>query len=213
MKDEKFELTEETIEWDDHTLYRIKALKDFGNIKKGDLGGFIEKEDNLSQDGTCWIYDDAKVYDDARVFEDAKVYNNANVFDCAVVYCNAEISSSAKVYGDAEVCGNTQVYGNAFVYGKAFVYGNAKIYDDAFVNSDADIQGNAEIKSINDYAVFKNFWSSGCWFTWTRSNDMWSVDDFYGTGEELVKEAYEDSEKSGKCYEAYVNLMKELNSI
>ena len=28
-------------------LYRIRALRDFGYVKKGDIGGYIEKEENL----------------------------------------------------------------------------------------------------------------------------------------------------------------------
>ena len=55
----KYELTEET----KYGLYRIEALKDFGNVKKGDKGGWIEKEANLSQDGDCWVYGDAEVYE------------------------------------------------------------------------------------------------------------------------------------------------------
>ena len=43
------------------TLCRIKALKDFGDVKAGDLGGYIEDYKNLSHDGNCWIYDNAKV--------------------------------------------------------------------------------------------------------------------------------------------------------
>ena len=39
------------------TLHRIHALKSFGNVKKGDLGGWVESEENLSQEGECWIYD------------------------------------------------------------------------------------------------------------------------------------------------------------
>ena len=69
------------------------------------------------------------------------------------------------------------------------------------------------MKSINDYAVFKNFWSSGRYFTWTKSNNMWKVGCFYGTGEELVKKAYEDSDESGKNYEIIVNSVKQINSI
>lgn len=43
-------------------LYRIKALKDFKDdelyqdVKAGDLGGYVEKEKNLSQEGNCWVY-------------------------------------------------------------------------------------------------------------------------------------------------------------
>ena len=42
------------------------------------------------------------------------------------------------------------------------------------------------------------------WFTYTRSNKMWKVGCFYGSGDELIKKAYADSELSGKCYEAIV---------
>ena len=55
------------------TLYRIEALGNFGYVKKGNLGGWIEKEDNLSQSGTCWVYDDAIVSQNAKVSGKAKV--------------------------------------------------------------------------------------------------------------------------------------------
>lgn len=55
----KYKLTTESIESLGYTLYRIKALKDFGDVEKGDKGGFIEKEDNLSQEDDCWVYGNA----------------------------------------------------------------------------------------------------------------------------------------------------------
>ena len=51
----KYKLTEETIIVNDRILYRIEALRDFANVKKGAKGGFIEKERNLSQYGNCWV--------------------------------------------------------------------------------------------------------------------------------------------------------------
>ena len=33
---------------------RIKALRSFMNVSKGDVGGFVEKEENLSHEGDCW---------------------------------------------------------------------------------------------------------------------------------------------------------------
>lgn len=57
----KYELTSETKTLGSRTLYRIKALCDFGEVKSGDLGGFIEKEDNLSQYGNAWVSGNAKV--------------------------------------------------------------------------------------------------------------------------------------------------------
>ncbi len=81
----KYERTNETLTHWGHTLYRIRALKDFGTVKAGDLGGFIESENNLSQDGLCWVADNAKVFGDARIFADAVVEDDAQVFDKAWV--------------------------------------------------------------------------------------------------------------------------------
>jgi hypothetical protein len=64
----KYELTSESIEHAGVTLYRIKALRDFGRVKKGDLGGYVEKEANLSHEGDCWVGGIAKVYNEACVF-------------------------------------------------------------------------------------------------------------------------------------------------
>ena len=61
------------------TLCRIKALKDFADVKAGDLGGYIEDYRNLSHDGNCWIYDNAKVMGSATVKGDAKIKNEAIV--------------------------------------------------------------------------------------------------------------------------------------
>ena len=124
--EKKYKLTEETKEWCGRTLHRIEALKDFGDVKAGDKGGWIEKEENLSHQGDAWVY------------------------------------------GDAQVSGNA------------------------------------------DYVVFKNWWSSGRYFTWTRSNNMWKVGCFYGTGEELIKKAYADSEKSGREYERVVKYVESI---
>ena len=77
--EKKYKLTNETINVDGRTLYRIEALRDFGDVKKGDKGGFIEKEDNLSQSNNCWVYGDAKVYDDAEVYGSAEVCGKAQI--------------------------------------------------------------------------------------------------------------------------------------
>ena len=89
------------------TLKRIRAIIDFGNVKKGEIGGFIEKEENLSHENSAWIYGNARVYGDAEVSGNARVYGDA------WVYGNAEVS------GDAEVSGSARVYGDAWIYGNA----------------------------------------------------------------------------------------------
>ena len=51
----KYELTTEYKEIGNIKLFRVKALTSFGNVQAGELGGYIEKEDNLSQDGNAKV--------------------------------------------------------------------------------------------------------------------------------------------------------------
>ena len=83
--DKKYEFTGETLNWYGRILHRIRALKDFGGVKAGDIGGWIEKEENLSHEGTCWVYDEAKVYNEAVVCGEAEVCGEAKVCGKAVV--------------------------------------------------------------------------------------------------------------------------------
>ena len=168
MGTKKYRLTENHINIGNRILYQIEALKDFGSVKAGDLGGYIESEKNLSQYDNAWVYG------------------------------NAQVCDNAQVYDNAQVSGDAQVYDNARVSGDAWVYGNARV------------SGDAEVKSREDYIVFKNWWSSARYFTWTRSNNMWKVGCFYGTGEELIKKAYNDSEISGREYERIVRYVESI---
>lgn len=119
----KYEFTGDILEHNGYTLQRIRALVDIPRrAKVGDLGGWIESEDNLSQHyGNAWVSGNAKVYGDAKVwgyaevYGNAEVYNNAKVCDIAEVYDSAEVFGDAKVYGDAEVCGKTWVNGRTIL--------------------------------------------------------------------------------------------------
>ena len=138
-------------------LKRLKALKNFGDVKAGDLGGLVAREGNLSQEGCCWVYDDVQVCGDARVsgnahvggnahvYGDAQVFGNARVFGNAGVYGKAQVRGNALVFGDAQVFGNAQVYGDAGVYGKAQVRGNAHVYGKAQVGGKAQVYGDARV--------------------------------------------------------------------
>ena len=148
----KYELTDETKKRKGHTLYRIRALKDFGDVKKGDLGGWIESEDNLSHEGNCWVGDHALVYDDAEV------YGNANVFGYAKVYGDAKVHGDAKVYDRAEVFGEAEVYGTAKVFDEAEVFDYAEVYENAKVCEDGWVYGNACVygkETVIDYRAFE----------------------------------------------------------
>lgn len=89
MEQKKYKLTNEAINFKGVILHRIQALKDFSFVKAKDFGGWIEKEENLSQFGEAWIYENAKVYGSAKVYEHAKVYECANVHGNAKVYGSA----------------------------------------------------------------------------------------------------------------------------
>ena len=141
----KYELTSETKVFLGKTLYRIKALVQFGNVNAGDLGGWIEKEENLSQSGNARVYGDARVYGNAWVYGDARVSGNAWVYGDARVSGNAEVSGNARVSGDARVYGDARVSGNAWVYGNAEVSGDARVYGNARVSGDASVYGDAEV--------------------------------------------------------------------
>ena len=218
----KYKLTDETINLNGVTLYRIEALKYFGEIKKGDKGGFIESENNLAHEGDAWVSDNAHVYGNACVFDNSQVYGNAFVSGYAQVYGDAFVYGNAWLYDNTRVCGyarvadNARVYGDAnvcddsSVFGSALVYDNAHVYGDALVRGYACVCGDAKISNKSDYIVFQNWWSSGRYFTWTRSNNMWSVGCFYGTGEELIKKAYKDSELSGREYERVVRYVESI---
>ena len=207
---EKYRLTDETIDFCDATLYRIEALRNFGSIKAGDKGGFVQSYHNLSQEGDCWLHGEAKVFGNAKVYENAQVFGRAEVCGYASVKGDAFVFGIAKVYGSAFVKGNAFVFGRAEVYDWAKVYGKAQVFGDAKVYGNAFVKGDAIIKTGRDYIVFKNWWSSDRYFTWTRSNNMWNVGCFYGTGKELIKKAYADSEDSGKEYERVVRYVESI---
>ena len=94
----KFKLTSEFIvDISGVKLFRIKALIEFGNVKAGDLGGYIEKEENLSHMGDAWVSGDARVSG------------------------NAWVSGNARVFGDAQVSGDARVSGDKdYAYAHGF---------------------------------------------------------------------------------------------
>lgn len=217
----KYRLTDETIEFNGVKLYRIEALKDFGEVKKGDKGGFVQSEKNLSHDGDCWIFNDAKVYSNAKVSGSATVSGNARVGEEATVYENAIVKEEAVVRGSAIVRGSSIVCGFAIVRGTSiieehsYVLGEAVVSGTSIVSELSIVLGhasifNAKIERSSDYIVFQNWWSSLRHFTWTRSNNMWKVGCFYGTGEELIEKAYKDSELSGREYKRVVDYVESI---
>ena len=147
-KVKKFKLTSEFIvDISGVKLFRIKALIEFGNVKAGDLGGYIEKEENLSHMGNAWVSGNAQVSGDARVF------------------------GNAQVFGDARVFGNAWVSGDAWVSGNAQVFGDARVFGNAWVSGDAWVSGNAQVSGDKDYAYAHGFGSCNRTTTFFRLKD------------------------------------------
>lgn len=82
----KYEFIREIYQQGSYLLHRIIAVCNFGNVKKGNLGGWIEKEVNLSHNDIGWVVGEAKVYDTAQICNNAKVFENAKVYDNTEIY-------------------------------------------------------------------------------------------------------------------------------
>ena len=130
----KFSLTKNTKEWCGITLFQIKAEMSFGGVVKGELGGWIEKKENLDEDGDAWVSGDALVSGNARVY------------------------GNAWVYGDALVSGDARVYGNAWVSAK-MQYTRGKFvggYDSGKITDITDKTGSTYWKNqyvLGDYEI------------------------------------------------------------
>ena len=78
--EKKYILTEEAKEVGGHILHRIQAMRDFGDVQKGNLGGWVESEENLSHDGDCWIFDNGWVFGNAKIGFNAYISSPRSYF-------------------------------------------------------------------------------------------------------------------------------------
>lgn len=124
-----------------HVLRRIRAVRDMPEIgvKKGDPGGFIEWDFNLSHRNQCWVYGNARVYACARVSGNAYLYQYAEAYDRARIFEDADVSGCAKVYGHAKVNGFVSIFDHAEVFD------NAQICESALVFRNTKVSGNTII--------------------------------------------------------------------
>ena len=123
----KYEITNIEMNWNGHILHRIKALKDFTlingkEIHKGDLGGWIENENNLSQEGLCWIYEECKMYENARRsgnsigYGNSQQFGNSQQYDCSRQFGHSCQSGYSKQFGYSQQFGHSKQLDNAKSY-------------------------------------------------------------------------------------------------
>lgn len=235
----KYELLEDDkIVVDGYTLYRIRAVRSFADVKEGDLGGYIAGEHNLSHEGGCWVYDNAVVFGNARVlgnarvygvaevsgyaqvFDNAQVYGRARVYDDAWVFNNARVFANAQIYGNAYMCDNAQVFDNAqvsacaWVYGDAQVSGDARVHGDAVVNGSSAVRGDADIATTSDIVWLANVGTEYDTITIYKGKDgnlKVAIDCFTGTVEEFLKKSARTVR--GKTHREYQLLIELAKSI
>lgn len=137
------------------TVRQIRALQDFGDVKAGDLGGYVESEANLSHTGECWVYEgsiaccDAVVRDDAVLKEGAVMGQTAQLRDAAEVSGNVTMKGSAVVSGHASVsCGGMLSGDRIGLSGHAVVTEDARVTGEVTVCGNAKVCGNSRVEGV-----------------------------------------------------------------
>ena len=169
--EKKYKLIEGSRFWQyGRPLYRIQALRDFSDVKKGDLGGFVESEANLSQMGDCWIYDMA------QAVEKSIVEGDACLRDCSKMYGSSLLKDKAQLQGCARMIQYASLEDNAVAI-------------DAEISGFATITGDVVIRRKKDYMVFSDIPEAGFYATYTFPNKRWRFVLFKGTSKEFIKAA------------------------
>ena len=169
MEEKKYKLIESSRAWQySRPIYRIQALRDFSDVKKGDLGGFVESEGNLSQEGDCWIYDMAQAMENSRVEDDACLR------DCSKMYGSSLLKDKAQLQGCARMIQYASLEDNAVAI-------------DAEISGFATITGDVVIRRKQDYMVFSDIPEADFYATYTFPNKRWRFVLFKGTSEAFIE--------------------------
>lgn len=154
----KYELTNITQRYNGTTLRRIRALRDsdLSGFKAGEIGGWVQTTDNLSQEGECWIYHDACVWGNSRVTGDCRISDHAEISGNArlagfilVEHC-AIVTDYATLEGVARLSGYSRIFGHAHI---RCGEDGPQILSDVWINFDVDCSKN--------YAVFSDARDTG----------------------------------------------------
>lgn len=170
----KYELLfEEATSWKGANVYRIRALRDIPThgVKTGDLGGFIESEDNLNQAGRAWVGGNAKVFNESHIDGDVLVtgeaqINNTRLLGRITVDGTCSLSDSLLYGEDLHIMGSCQVE-----------YVEMKVFDGLF-------QGRITLRHIRGISPVRQL---------VIQEDAWLI----GTEQQPVRIAGEDIELSG----------------
>lgn len=120
---------------------RIMALTNIPKygVCKYDLGGYVQSEQNLDHNGSCWVSKEAVVYDNAHVCDDALATDFAEIFE------NAELSDRACASEHTKICGHSRLYDDARAKGDTMATGFAEIFENAELSVYAQASGRAKL--------------------------------------------------------------------
>ena len=121
-------------------LHRIRALRDVReDVHVGDLGGFVQSEENLSQEGQCWVANNAVAAEESYISGDAIMWDYSCARGCAVISGKSRIGgeaiiedhaivTSGYVHGNVHISGNAKIFANAVTGGTPVIMEKASVY-------------------------------------------------------------------------------------
>lgn len=163
----KYILTDISKEIDNSILYRIKAITNIFNkdgkliVAESSLGGFIESESNLSQDGISWVAREACVFNDAIVKDDALVTGNAVISGKSIISGNSVIAGnvivkSSLINGKSRILENSKIE-NSVIEEQANICGNVKIFNSTISGNAIIIDSSSvEDSKITNYVIVRD---------------------------------------------------------
>ena len=192
MENRKYKLTNTTIRYMGRKLYRIKALKDFSDVKKGDLGGWVFSKNNLSQEGDCWIYNNAKCMDNARVCDDSCMYDYSVMRNNSCMYDSSRMYDHSIMYDHSEMHDNSEMHGYSIMLEYSIMHEHSKMYNHSEMHGYSEMFGYSE---MHDYG--KMFDNSRMYDYSKMYNDssIYDVSAMFGSSRMFGSSKLKDKEK------------------
>ena len=142
----KYELIKESKTYfEEREIFRIRALKDFRNVKAGDIGGWVCSYDNLSQEGYCWIYGNAKCLDNAMVSDNAMMIDNSKMFDNSRMYDNAIMCDNSMMHNNSMMCNRAIMRNSSMMFDNSKMFDTSIMYDEAVMCNSSMMVENARM--------------------------------------------------------------------
>ena len=160
MGSRKYELTNISMEFGIKTLYRIRALKDFSDVKRGELGGWVSSEDNLSQEGNCWIYNEAKCMDNAKMYNNSTMHDYSEMYDYSIMRGDSEMHSYTEMHDYAIMYSCSKMYGCSEMHDSSTMHGNSTMYGNSMMCDYSRMFDNSEMfdnSAMYEYSVMNGY--------------------------------------------------------